>query len=119
MLWPFFLGGLRVARKITRGPKPERALRELGLKSDLRAEEPTTDGLIAALSAHDLRGRRVGVQLYPSNPNRKFIDFLSGAGAAPDPVLPYVYTAAADDEKGTALLDALGEGGGDGIAFTR
>src|SRR5712691_5004624 len=40
-----FLDGLRTARKITRGPKPERALREVGLKSDFRAEEPTTDGL--------------------------------------------------------------------------
>src|SRR5690242_18128215 len=49
-----FLGALQTVRKITRGPKPERALRELGLKSDLRAEEPTTDGLIAALSAYDL-----------------------------------------------------------------
>src|SRR5262249_44681874 len=38
---PSFLDGLQAARKITRGPKPERALRELGLKSDLRAEEPT------------------------------------------------------------------------------
>src|SRR6266446_5930907 len=64
-----FLDAVRGARKITRGPKPERALRELGLKSDLRAEEPTTDGLIATLSARDLRGRRVGVQLYPGNPN--------------------------------------------------
>jgi uroporphyrinogen-III synthase len=51
-----FLEGLRRSRKITRGPKPERALRELGLKSDLRAEEPTTDGLIATLSACELRG---------------------------------------------------------------
>ncbi|MFL5265988.1 MAG: uroporphyrinogen-III synthase, partial [Stellaceae bacterium] len=31
-----FVEALRGARKITRGPKPERALRELGLKSDLR-----------------------------------------------------------------------------------
>jgi uroporphyrinogen-III synthase len=113
-----FLGALQTARKITRGPKPERALRELGLKSDLRAEEPTTDGLIGTLSTHDLRGRRVGVQLYPSNPNRKFIDFLLGAGAEPDPVLPYVYTAAADDEKVTELIDRMADGGVDVIAFT-
>src|SRR5215831_19023342 len=67
-----FLEALRSARKITRGPKPERALRELRLKSDLRAEQPTTDGLIATLSGCDLRGRRVGVQLYPGNPNVRF-----------------------------------------------
>src|ERR1700757_156584 len=71
---PRFFDGLRTARKITRGPKPERALRELGLKSDLRAQEPTTDGLIATLSALDLHGRRIGVQLYPGDPNIRFLD---------------------------------------------
>ncbi len=102
-----FLDGLRAARKVTRGPKPERALRELGLKSDLRAEEPTTDGLIATLSSIDLRGRRVGVQLYPGNPNTRFTDFLRQAGAEPDPVLPYIYASAADDEKVVELIDRM------------
>jgi uroporphyrinogen-III synthase len=105
-------------RKITRGPKPERALRELRLKSDLRAEEPTTDGLIATLSRLDLRGRRVGVQLYPGNPNTRFTDFLRQAGAEPDTVLPYVYTAAADDEKVVELIDGMADGAIDAIAFT-
>src|SRR5215468_698317 len=113
-----FLSGLRSARKITRGPKPERALRELGLKSDLRAEEPTTDGLIATLSALDLRGRRVGVQLYPGNPNAKFIDFLRQAGAEPDPVLPYVYAAAAEEEMVVELIERIADGTVDAIAFT-
>ena len=117
-LEPVFLDGLRAARKITRGPKPERALRELGLKSDLRAEEPTTDGLIATLSSIDLRGRRVGVQLYPGNPNTRFTDFLRQAGAEPDPVLPYVYAAAADDEKVIELIDRMEDGAVDAIAFT-
>jgi uroporphyrinogen-III synthase len=113
-----FLDGLRTARKITRGPKPERALRELGLKSDLRAEEPTTDGLITTLSAHDLRGRRVGVQLYPNNPNTRFTDFLREAGAEPDRVLPYVYASAADDERVIELIDRMAASGVDVIAFT-
>ncbi len=113
-----FLDALRSARKITRGPKPERALRELDLKSDLRAEEPTTDGLIATLSAHDLQGRRVGVQLYPGNPNTKFTDFLRDAGAEPDTVLPYVYASAADDARVAGLIDRMAEGGVDVIAFT-
>jgi uroporphyrinogen-III synthase len=113
-----FLDGLRVARKITRGPKPERALRELGLKSDLRAEEPTTKGLIATLSAYDLCGRRVGVQLYPYMPDTKFADFLRNAGAKADTVLPYVYSAAADDVKVVALIDRMAGGEVDVIAFT-
>ena len=117
-LEPVFLDGLRAARKITRGPKPERALRELGLKSDLRAEEPTTDGLIATLSSLDLSGRRVGVQLYPGNPNTRFTEFLRQAGAEPDPVLPYIYASAADDEKVVELIDRMADGALDAIAFT-
>jgi uroporphyrinogen-III synthase len=113
-----FLDALRTARKITRGPKPERALRELGLKSDLRAEEPTTDGLISTLSAYDLRRRRVGVQLYPESPNTKFTDFLRDAGAEPDPVLPYVYASATDDESVVSLIDRIASGEVDVIAFT-
>ena len=108
-----FLDGLRAARK-----KPERALRELGLKSDLRAEEPTTDGLIMTLSGLDLRGRRIGVQLYPGNPNTRFTDFLRQAGAEPDPVLPYVYAAAADDDKVVELIDRMANRAVDAIAFT-
>ena len=117
-LEPAFLGGLRTARKITRGPKPERALRELGLKSDLRAEEPTTDGLIATLSAFNLQGRRVGVQLYPGNPNSKFTDFLRHAGAEPDTVSPYIYASAAEDDRVAALIDRMAGGEVDVIAFT-
>jgi uroporphyrinogen-III synthase len=117
-LEPVFLDGLRAARKITRGPKPERALRELGFKSDLRAEEPTTDGLIAMLSGLDLTGRRIGVQLYPGNPNIRFTDFLRQAGAEPDPVLPYIYASGADDEKVVDLIDRMAESAVDAIAFT-
>ncbi len=89
-----------------------------GSESDLRAEEPTTDGLIATLSGLDLRERRVGVQLYPGNPNTRFTDFLRQAGATPDPVLPYIYASAAVDEKVVELIDRMADGGVDAIAFT-
>jgi uroporphyrinogen-III synthase len=113
-----FLDGLRSARKITRGPKPERALRELALKSDLRAEVPTTDGLIATLAALDLRGRRVGVQLYPGAPVARVTGFLRDAGAQPDTVLPYVYASAAEEQRVVALIDRMAGGEVDAIAFT-
>jgi uroporphyrinogen-III synthase len=113
-----FLNGLQTARKITRGPKPERALRELELKSDLRAEKPTTDGVIATLSALDLRRRRVGVQLYPGAPEARLVGFLRDAGAEPDTVLPYIYASAADDEKVVDLIVRMAGGGVDVIAFT-
>ncbi len=113
-----FLDGLRASRKITRGPKPAQALREIELALDLRAQEPTTDGVIATLSGLDLRGRRVGIQLYPDNPNAKLTEFLRSAGAAPDPILPYVYASAADDERVVELIDRLAGGEVDVIAFT-
>ena len=113
-----FLEGLRSARKITRGPKPERALRELGLKSDLRAEAPTTEGLLATLSTLDLRGQRVGLQLYPGAPEARFVGFLRDLGAHPETVLPYVYASAAEEQNVVALIDRMTSGEVDVIAFT-
>src|SRR5579859_5773696 len=64
-----FVQALGRVRKITRGPKPARALRELGLKPEIAAEVPTTEGVITSLRAHDLKGHRVGLQLYGTEPN--------------------------------------------------
>ena len=117
-LEPGFLDGLRSARRITRGPKPERALRELGLKSDLRAAPPTTEGLLATLSGLDLRDRRVGVQLYPGAPEARLTDFLRDTGAQPETVLPYVYASAAEEQSVIELIDRIASGQVDAIAFT-
>jgi len=106
------------ARKVTRGPKPARALREIGLSPDLAAPIPTSAGVIEALVALDLRGRRVGVQLYGEEPNRPLVDFLTGAGAVVRPVAPYVYASASDAAAVVALIDALDAGRVDAIAFT-
>jgi uroporphyrinogen-III synthase len=113
-----FLHALVRPRKITRGPKPAKALRELGLEPDLRAREPTTDGVIAVLLPLALRGRRIGVQLYPDNPNHKLLNFLSGAGARPDPVLPYAYASAAEARRVVEIIDEMAVGRADVIAFT-
>jgi uroporphyrinogen-III synthase len=105
-------------RTITRGPKPVRALRELGLKAGLTAAEPTTAGVIATLAREDLKGRTVGVQLYPGNPNAALLDFLAQAGATADPVLPYSYASDADTDRVADLIAALAAGQVDVIAFT-
>jgi len=105
-------------RKITRGPKPARALRDISLRSDLAADIPTTDGVIAALAQLDLAGRNIGVQLYGSDPNLKLINFLRQAGAAPYPVAPYIYSNKADDSKVVNLIKQLALGEIDVIAFT-
>jgi uroporphyrinogen-III synthase len=113
-----FVQALASVRKITRGPKPARALRELGLKTDVAADPPTTEGVIASLRAFHLHGRRFAVQLYGTEPNRPLIDFLTSAGAAVTTVAPYIYADAADDQAVTALLERMKSGGIDAIAFT-
>ena len=105
-------------RKVTRGPKPARALRDLGLASDFEADVPTTAGVIATLSRLDLRGHRVGVQLYGTEPNLPLQDMLRAAGAEPRCVAPYVYADAADDAAVRGLLAQLRSGAVDAIAFT-
>ncbi len=113
-----FVAQLARVRKITRGPKPARALRELGLKPDIAAETPTTAGVIASLAAERLVDRKIGVQLYGTEPNAPLIDFLQGAGAHVHTVAPYIYATKSDDAAVTALLDRMSHGEVDAIAFT-
>ncbi|HVA15296.1 MAG TPA: uroporphyrinogen-III synthase [Stellaceae bacterium] len=112
------VAALKRLRTVTRGPKPARVLRELGLTPGLAAAIPTTAGVIAALTRESLGGRRIGVQLYPGNPNDALLDFLRGAGARVDAVLPYRYASDAESLEVEAAIRALAAGAYDAIAFT-
>jgi uroporphyrinogen-III synthase len=105
-------------RKVTRGPKPARVLHEIGLGPELAAPIPTSAGVIEALAALDLRGRRVGVQLYGEEPNRPLVEALERAGATVRTVAPYVYASASDGAAVLALIDALDGRRVDAVAFT-
>lgn len=113
-----FVERLAQVRIVARGPKPGRVLRELGLKPAMVAEPATTQGMIACLRQLDLRGRRVGVQLYGSELNLPLIAFLAEAGAQTLAVAPYRYADATDDADVLALLRDMREGSVDAIAFT-
>ena len=117
-LRPRFVEGLGKLRTITRGPKPARALRQLGLKPGIEATEPTTEGVIKSLSAHPLEGRRMAVQLYGNDPNATLMRFLKERQAQVSTVAPYVYGNAADDATVHALLERMAAGEVDAIAFT-
>ena len=117
-LEPRFLAALSAVRKITRGPKPARALHELGLAPDLVALRPTTEGLIETLRPLPLAGRRIGVQLYGEDPDRPLQQFLASAGAHVLPVAPYRYADGADVPAVGELLAKMREGRVDAIAFT-
>jgi uroporphyrinogen-III synthase len=112
-----FRGALGQVRTITRGPKPARALREIGLTPGLRAERPTSEGVVAGLAQGELGGRRVAVQLYPDAP-ALLVDFLAAAGALPDPVWPYVYLPAAGGDAIRELIEEIAAGRVDALAFT-
>lgn len=113
-----FIQQLARSRKLCRGPKPAKVLRELKLNSELSAATPTTAGVIASLSEHDLTGRRIGVQLYGSYENPPLIEFLQQAGAEVDVVAPYVYADEAEDQQVQALIAQIIAGEVDVIAFT-
>jgi len=96
-------------RSVTRGPKPARALKEIGLSPVLVAEAPTTDGIIATLKREPLEGKTVGVQLYNED-NPPLLQFLASAGATARTVLPYVYAPAADSDRVEDLIGQLAAG---------
>lgn len=113
-----FVQALSRVRKLTRGPKPNNALRELGLSTDMAANAPTTEGVIDTLTSLDLSGRRVGVQLYGEEPNHKLQSFLQDQGAVADVVAPYVYATESDDGAVQDLIRGLLGGELDAMAFT-
>ena len=105
------------ARTITRGPKPARALKELGLAPTLMAQTPTTDGVIASMRSLQLQGVTVGVQLYnESNPPLE--QFLHAAGAKAATVQPYVYAPDSDTERISQLIEEMAAGRISAIVFT-
>ncbi|MEH6672619.1 uroporphyrinogen-III synthase [Halopseudomonas sp.] len=113
-----FIARLGQVRKLTRGPKPGTALRKIGLKSDLVAVEPTTEGVIRTLSTENLQGRRVAVQLYGTEPNLPLIDFLRESGATVSSVAPYVYADDVEDARVEELIAAILDQQLDAVAFT-
>lgn len=112
--------GLLRVRKITRGPKPARALHEIGLSPDVCPVPHTSVGIIRHLETErpELGGRIFGVQLYGDDPGAQLVTFLRGCEARVHTVSPYVYAAAADDARVCDLIDSLAEGHLDAIAFT-
>lgn len=113
-----FRAALEQMRCIVRGPKPAKALRELGLGPGLSAAEPTTAGVIQTLSREDLHGRRIGLQLYGDEDNLPLQDFLKAAGAEVHWVKPYRYADAAEDSQVQALIQAVAAGGVQALLFT-
>jgi uroporphyrinogen-III synthase len=117
-LEPDFIAALANARKFARGPKPGRALREIGLEPQQTTEKPTSEGIIEMLSRIDLKGHRLGLQLYPEKDHAALISAISARGAIVDPVLPYVYDAEAAVTNIVTAIEEMAKGRVDAIALT-
>jgi uroporphyrinogen-III synthase len=113
-----FVAALKGARKLARGPKPGRALRDIGLEPQLTTEKPTSEGVIDMLSRLDLKGRRVGMQLYPDKDHAALLDAIAAQGATAVPVTPYVYDARAADSHIVTAIEEMATGHIDAIALT-
>jgi uroporphyrinogen-III synthase len=113
-----FVVAVGKARTFARGPKPGRALREIGLEPRMTTEKPTSEGIAEMLSRVDLGGHRVGLQLYPDKDHSVLIAAITAQGAEVDAVLPYVYDAQAADANIVTAIDEMAQGRIDAIALT-
>src|SRR5882757_4019586 len=113
-----FVAALGKARKFARGPKPGRALREIGLEPQVTTEKPTSEGVAEMLSRVDLKGHRLGLQLYPDKDHGALIGAITAEGAEVDTVLPYAYDAKAADVNIVTAIEEMAEGKIDAIALT-
>ncbi len=105
-----FVAAIGKARKFARGPKPGRALREIGLEPQLTTEKPTSEGIAEMLARLDLKGHRVGLQLYPDKDHSALIGAIAALGAEIDTVTPYVYDARAADANIVTAIDEMANG---------
>lgn len=112
-----FLEALRRTRVVARGPKPQSALRKLGLGVDLAPEDPTSEGLLELLGQEDLSGKRVGVQLY-GTPNESFCARLESWVARLRTVQVYEYRAVSDTGRVGDFIARLLSGEVDVVTFT-
>jgi uroporphyrinogen-III synthase len=113
-----FVTALGKVRKFARGPKPGRALREIGLEPQTTTEKPTSEGIAEMLARVDLSGHRVGLQLYPDKDHSVLIGAITAQGAEVDTVAPYVYDAPAADANIVTAIEEMAHGRIDAIALT-
>jgi uroporphyrinogen-III synthase len=111
------LGSLAGVRKVTRGPKPARVLRDLGLAVELASPAPTAQGVMTALRGKSMAHHRVGLQTLGDDGSSDLVTMLEAIGARVQAIAPYRYETA-DDSEVEVLLDLLARGSLDALTFT-
>jgi uroporphyrinogen-III synthase len=112
------IAALAKTRLVTRGPKPVRALRQIGLTPAIMAPVPTSQGVREILEQEQIEGRRIGVQLYPGDGALPLIEVLRQRGAEVFPVTPYRYATDAESALVASVIRDLAAGKIGMIAFT-
>src|SRR5271168_3915662 len=104
---------------VARGPKPIRALRDLGVEPSIVVPEPNTwrEVLSSTASALDLKGKRVAVQEYGVS-NHELTAGLEARGARVTIVPVYRWTLPVDRAPLRAALDAIASSNADVAIFT-
>ena len=113
-----FVAAIAKSRTFARGPKPGKALREIGLSAHVTTETPTSEGIAQMLSGYDLKGRRLGLQLYPDKDHTTLINAITAEGAEVTTVLPYIYDARAAESNIITAIDEMAAKQIDAIALT-
>jgi uroporphyrinogen-III synthase len=113
-----FVAALARARNITRGPKPARALRELGLVAGLAAVTPTSQGILDVLAGEELSARAIGIQLYPGEGATTLPAGLLAKGAKVWAITPYRYASDAETADVEKIIRSLANGEIGLVVFT-
>jgi uroporphyrinogen-III synthase len=112
-----FLSSLSKLTTVVRGPKPLAALNRAGVRVDISAKTPTSEGLAETLQSHDLAGKRVGVQLY-GTPNPFLCSALEARGASVKTVSIYTYGSPTNPGPIADLIDDIINRRIDVVTFT-
>ncbi|MGH7923770.1 MAG: uroporphyrinogen decarboxylase [Candidatus Binatus sp.] len=116
---PVLVAALTAIATVARGPKPIRAMRDLGFEPSIVVPEPNTwREVLNALAAQiELKGKRVAVQEYGVS-NHELTAGLEARGARVTIVPVYRWTLPADRAPLRAALSAIAAGAADVALFT-
>ena len=112
-----FVESLKRLRVVARGSKTVAALNKERVRIEVRAEPPTSDGIVSALRRQGVRGRHIGIQLY-GTPNPRLSAALEDLGANVFAVQAYTYEPVSDRPTVAGFLERLLDGRIDVVAFT-
>lgn len=113
-----FLSSLDDLTVFARSPKPGRVLRQHKIHIDVMPPEPYTSAdLMKSISGYDLQGKRLAVQAYGA-PNGFLTRSLEERGATVREVTLYTWGLPEDTSPVVRMIDDLGNGGVDALAFT-